>query len=152
MKHVREDYQSRIVDLDHKIGEDEPVFLLRGQDKCFIPMLQLYLWMTTITTQDVEIIKSIYSHIAYSEAWQTANKGKVKFADMPKGNPVSLKCSCGREFVEFEDFKYHLVECGVPSPTEENAKGVDAEFADGQGLADLEPDPGIDRFNDRIER
>lgn len=32
MKHAREDY-NRIQDPEHKIPEDEPVFLLRGQDK-----------------------------------------------------------------------------------------------------------------------
>lgn len=31
MKHARKDYM-RIQDPDHKIPEDEPVFLLRGQD------------------------------------------------------------------------------------------------------------------------
>lgn len=32
MKHSRPDYQDRIVDLKNIIPEDEPVFLLRGQD------------------------------------------------------------------------------------------------------------------------
>ena len=33
MKHARNDYNGRIVDLQNKIPEDEPVFLLRAQDK-----------------------------------------------------------------------------------------------------------------------
>ena len=33
MKFTREDYNRRIVDLEGKIPEDEPVFLLRAQDK-----------------------------------------------------------------------------------------------------------------------
>lgn len=150
MKHAREDYRTRILDTENKIGFDEPVFLLRGQDKCFVPMLQMYLWMTSITTQDVEIIKSLYTHIAYSEAWQAANQDKVKFADMPKGldnqYQIPLACgNCGREFQEFEELKYHLVECGgeptgvvdaefmgdTPSSQVENEEGVDARFADG---------------------
>ena len=32
MRHAREDYNNRIVDLENKIPKDEPVFLLRGQD------------------------------------------------------------------------------------------------------------------------
>jgi len=33
MKFTREDYNRRIVDLEGKIPDDEPVFLLRAQDK-----------------------------------------------------------------------------------------------------------------------
>lgn len=33
MKFTREDYNRRIVDLDKRIPENEPVFLLRAQDK-----------------------------------------------------------------------------------------------------------------------
>jgi len=33
MKFTREDYNRRIVDLENRIPENEPVFLLRGQDK-----------------------------------------------------------------------------------------------------------------------
>lgn len=33
MKFSREDYNGRIVDLEEKIPENEPVFLLRGQDE-----------------------------------------------------------------------------------------------------------------------
>ncbi|MBN2744073.1 hypothetical protein LX69_01856 [Breznakibacter xylanolyticus] len=33
MKFTREDYNRRIIDVDGKIPDDEPVFLLRAQDK-----------------------------------------------------------------------------------------------------------------------
>ncbi len=33
MKHGRKDYDERIQDSAKKIGEDEPVFLLRAQDE-----------------------------------------------------------------------------------------------------------------------
>ncbi|HTO14287.1 MAG TPA: hypothetical protein VLZ83_00850 [Edaphocola sp.] len=33
MKFTREDYNRRIVDLENRIPENEPVFLLRAQDK-----------------------------------------------------------------------------------------------------------------------
>lgn len=42
MRHLRSDYQ-RIQDPAHKIGEDEPVFLLRAQDKAFPDMLLGYI-------------------------------------------------------------------------------------------------------------
>jgi hypothetical protein len=120
MKHAREEYNTRIVDLDNKILEDEPVFLLRGQDKCFVPMLQLYLFMVSITTGDVEVIKSLYSHIAYGEAWQTVNKDRVKFADLP------IPENGNQEALPFWDDEL---------PRTENPKGVDAGFTDGEGLA-----------------
>lgn len=41
MKHARADYD-RIQDPAGKIGEDEPVFLLRAQDKFFVEMLEHY--------------------------------------------------------------------------------------------------------------
>ncbi len=41
MKHAREDY-NRIQDPEGKIGEDEPVFLLRAKDELFAEMLVTY--------------------------------------------------------------------------------------------------------------
>lgn len=32
MQHARTDYQGRVVDVEGKIPENEPVFLIRGQD------------------------------------------------------------------------------------------------------------------------
>ena len=42
MKFTREDYNRRIVDVDGKIPEDEPVFLLRAQDKFSSSTLKHY--------------------------------------------------------------------------------------------------------------
>lgn len=46
MKFSRSDYNGRIVDLDNKIPEDEPVFLLRAQDQ-LAPKLLLK-WATAV--------------------------------------------------------------------------------------------------------
>lgn len=42
MKFTREDYNRRIVDLENKIPLDEPVFLLRAQDKFSSVTLKKY--------------------------------------------------------------------------------------------------------------
>ncbi len=42
MKFTRKDYTKRIVDKANKIPEDEPVFLLRGQDKLAPDTLRRY--------------------------------------------------------------------------------------------------------------
>jgi hypothetical protein len=42
MKFTREDYNRRIVDLEGKIPDDEPVFLLRAQDKFASVTLKKY--------------------------------------------------------------------------------------------------------------
>ncbi len=42
MKFTREDYNRRIVDLENRIPENEPVFLLRAQDKFASRTLKKY--------------------------------------------------------------------------------------------------------------
>lgn len=42
MKHFRDDYQRRIVDLENKIPDDEPVCLLRAQDEYAADALDRY--------------------------------------------------------------------------------------------------------------
>lgn len=42
MRHARSDYEDRIVDLEGVIPDDEPVFLLRGQDRHAPPTLEAY--------------------------------------------------------------------------------------------------------------
>lgn len=42
MKHAREDYNRRIIDVDGTIPENEPVFLFRGQDKLAPQVLDFY--------------------------------------------------------------------------------------------------------------
>lgn len=44
MKHARDDY-NRIQDPSGKIPDDEPVFLLRGQDECAAEAVAYYAWL-----------------------------------------------------------------------------------------------------------
>lgn len=43
MKHFRPDYQDRIVDLEGKIPDHEPVVLFRAQDECAIHAIDAYI-------------------------------------------------------------------------------------------------------------
>lgn len=43
MRHLREEY-NRIQDPENEIGEDEPVFLLRAQDRAFPLMVNAYIF------------------------------------------------------------------------------------------------------------
>ena len=42
MRFTRDDYNRRIVDTEHRIPDDEPVFLLRGQDALAPDTLRFY--------------------------------------------------------------------------------------------------------------
>lgn len=86
MIHAREDYQP-IQDPGGLILEDEPVFLLRAKDKCFITMLQLYLFLNSVANtspNNYEMLKSINGHIELAAKWQAEHRDIVKFADLPK--------------------------------------------------------------------
>ena len=92
MIHARSDYNriqdpatddpSLLSEGSTPIGEEEPVFLLRAQDRHFVPMLQHYLEI--VATQDLredekalEIIKVLRPHLRRAIAWQTRNGCKT---------------------------------------------------------------------------
>jgi hypothetical protein len=65
------------------VGEDEPVFLLRGKDKFFVPMLKAYMKLIAADHNvgyDMEL--AIDKHIEYSEWWQS--REGTKTPDMPE--------------------------------------------------------------------
>lgn len=67
------------------IGENEPVFLLRAQDKLFIPTLRAYAELLHGRLEMVERAKmasDIYDHIERAESWQKTHQTKVP--DLPK--------------------------------------------------------------------
>ena len=128
MKHARPDYQVRFdIDPLGKIGEDEPVFLLRAQDILFVPMLKMYVMLTQLMSRDGDIIASTLDHIELAEKWITDNGGKVKFADLPSkyhsprddasiiyGEGKTFTCGlCGGLYDSFEDLRYHPCEAEV---------------------------------------
>lgn len=88
MIHARTDYQ-RIQDPLGKIGEDEPVFLLRAQDDFFVPMLMFYVALNEPRDHDGRMIKmvqrirwSIMDHVDLAREWRRTHK--VKLPDMPE--------------------------------------------------------------------
>jgi hypothetical protein len=78
MKHARKDYD-RIQDPAGLIPENEPVVLLRGQDKLATPVLEYYASLCEAEGA-VEIAKHIREHIELMIAWP-----KKKVPDMPEG-------------------------------------------------------------------
>jgi hypothetical protein len=86
MKHAREDY-NRIQDPENKIPQDEPVFLLRGQD-IFAPNL-VEAWGRKMIEagggekrfkQRTEMGKSAIKHAKAMRTWQLRNG--FKFPDL----------------------------------------------------------------------
>jgi len=81
MKHASSDYD-RIQDPENKIPEDEPVFLLRGQDT-FAPELLLR-WASKLRLHqgDSNMARMVEDHAQKMIEWQ--NKVKVKIPDLPQ--------------------------------------------------------------------
>jgi len=79
MIHACEDY-NRIQDPANKIGQDEPVFLLRGTDK-FSPYV-IRMWAALVKTAgDRELAEHVDSFANRMVLWQHANGCKTP--DMP---------------------------------------------------------------------
>lgn len=84
MKHAREDY-NRIQDPENKIPQDEPVFLLRGQDKTAPQILRLWAAAQRNNPRvDPQIIYITEQHAIAMENWQKEHGDK--WADLVKTN------------------------------------------------------------------
>lgn len=79
MKFSREDYESRIVDNEGLIPDEEPVFLLRGQDK-FAPFVLFY-YAALVSESNPEMSKLCYMQAANMISWQYKNGNKVPDLD-----------------------------------------------------------------------
>jgi hypothetical protein len=94
MVHARKDY-ARIQDPWGKIGDDEPVFLIRAQDALMIPILGAYLKLYTDNQHHDHLISmQIAEHIKTVVSWIQKNPGRTKLADAPKEH-----CNCPAETV-----------------------------------------------------
>ena len=81
MLHARKSYNERVQDSAGKIPMDEPVFLLRGQDKLAPVMLDIYVAMTESEPgRDGELMLAVKEHANRMRRWQS--KRAVKVADM----------------------------------------------------------------------
>lgn len=75
MKHAREDY-NRIQDPENKIGKDEPVFLLRAQDK-FAPVVVRF-WAELVEAAGNEYMAAkAFEHACDMDDWQQVNGSKT---------------------------------------------------------------------------
>ena len=80
MKHARNDYD-HIQDPSGKIPEEEPVFLLRGQDP--LAPNTLFYWAEQLVVKggDLGMAKAVRDHANKMLAWQ--NNIKTHIPDMP---------------------------------------------------------------------
>lgn len=77
MKHARKDY-ARIQDPWGKIGDDEPVFLIRCQDVLFIEILAEYgRRYANLNGADPEILSQLALHTIRARKWQQDHPTKV---------------------------------------------------------------------------
>jgi len=75
MKFTREDYTRRIIDREGRIPEDEPVFLLRAQDK-YAPSTLRYYARLLQQNGDTEMADELFEHARQMVVWQKSVKVK----------------------------------------------------------------------------
>jgi hypothetical protein len=75
MKFTRDDYNKRIVDLESRIPNDEPVFLLRAQDKHAPDTLRFYARLLKENGNN-EMAEELLAHARSMLVWQKSVKVK----------------------------------------------------------------------------
>ena len=80
MRHLRKDYE-RFTDPAGKIGEDEPVFILRAQDAAMSGTLRA--WASLHRKGGGKLADAVEKFANEVEEWQHKNHCKV--ADVPEG-------------------------------------------------------------------
>ena len=85
MLHARKDYNRRVQDSENKIGEEEPVFLLRAKDNLMVPMLYHYLkLLRKFDGYDRETEKGVLRHIERTVTFQEKSTIEVHQPDTPQ--------------------------------------------------------------------
>ena len=82
MKHARDDYNSRIQDLAGLIPDDEPVFLLRGQDKCAADTVRWWAAQAELINASAEIVEIARGQACLMDLWCYNHRGG-KVPDLP---------------------------------------------------------------------
>lgn len=97
MKHARKDYD-RFQDPDKLIPEDEPVFLLRAQDKCAVEAV--YHWANEAEQAGASdsIVLAARTHASAMKAWT-----KKKVPDMPSTIDVTSERFSKQERITLRD-------------------------------------------------
>lgn len=75
MKFTRDDYNERIIDKAGKIPDDEPVFLLRAQDK-YAPSTLRYYAKLLEENGNLEMAEELRAHARQMIVWQKSVKVK----------------------------------------------------------------------------
>jgi len=78
MLHARKDYNERVQDKANLIPDDEPVFLLRGQDALAIGAVKTYL--EACKANGTNNVEKVEEHLQKMMDWP-----KKKMPDVPKG-------------------------------------------------------------------
>lgn len=81
MKHARQDY-NRIQDPINLIPDDEPVFLIRGQDICGPDTLRVWAALATARGAESNIVETALKQADAMEQWQLM-QSRPKVPDMP---------------------------------------------------------------------
>lgn len=76
MKHARADYD-RFQDPAGLIPDDEPVFLVRGQDLAAPATMRAWADLALAHGASTDIVQRVREFAGYTEAWQVANRAKV---------------------------------------------------------------------------
>lgn len=85
MKHARDDY-NRIQDPEGKIGADEPVFLIRGQDISGPETLRFWADENVRNGGDLTLSTKAEQWADRMESWQRENGAKPADAKQENGN------------------------------------------------------------------
>jgi hypothetical protein len=77
MRHGRPDYNRRIVDLDGKIPEDEPVFLIRGRDPASVAGARAYAQAVADMGGDPRVVARARDQADAMEAYQRTHPTRM---------------------------------------------------------------------------
>lgn len=83
MKHLRSDYNERIQDSANLIPDEEPVFVIRGQDPAAPGAVEAWATLAEYQGASSEIVASARKHAEAMRAWQAEHGTHV--ADLPSG-------------------------------------------------------------------
>lgn len=91
MRHSRQDYQNRIVDLAGIIPDHEPVFLLRAQDNCALAAIHSYLTELVNKGASRDIVANVNATILSFSKFVKDNPAQMKIPNIgePKDLPVA---------------------------------------------------------------
>jgi len=87
MRHARQDYNG-IQDATGKIPQDEPVFVLRGQDPLAPKMLRTYAKRLKKNGGDKKMVKLVKEWADVMDTHQTSIHTHIP--DLPHGNPDTV--------------------------------------------------------------